>query len=400
MNPLALEVAQKLVEHRGHGDDARPRALAAARALIDTPSASWEFLWPVIVADEAFGRELFVGSLQDLSARGFGLGGKLDEEAIAQLYGWLYRVFPDKPEAEKSDRGWVMSGESDMIFVRSTLLQALVQRGSEAACRAIEGIAARNPEQEWWPTVLEQAQRFTRQATWRGVTPETLRNLASGTDRRLVNDEAELMQVVETALARIQQVLIGERPMAQHLWNVVKEVHSNTTIRTPKDENTFSDFVASLLSLDLGGRGIVVNREVEIQRGQETDIYVNPITNTKAEGEFASVTVTIEVKGCWHRELKSAMKDPLVDRYLRDKRCSHGIYLVGWFYCTAWSDEARKQDCPKSRDDLLEVLIAQAAELSSGTLTVHCSILDVRWPLELSAREQQELPALTEGDGS
>jgi hypothetical protein len=399
MNPLALEVAQKLVEHRGDGDDARARALAAARALVDTPSASWDLLWPVIVADEAFGRELFVGSLQGLSARGFGLGGKLDEEAIAQLYEWFYRVFPDKPETEESDRGWVMSGESDMMFVRSTLLEALVQRGSEAACRAIEGIAARNLEQEWWPSVLERAQRFTRQATWRGVTPETLRKLASGTDRRLVNDEAELMQVVEAALARIQLLLIGERPMAQHLWNVVKDASTNATIRTPKDENTFSDFVASLLTLDLGGRGIVVNREVEIQRGQETDIYVNAITNTKAEGEFASVTVTIEVKGCWHRELKSAMKDQLVDRYLRDKKCSHGIYLVGWFYCAEWSDEARKQDCPKSRDELVEMLTTQAEELTTGALTVHCSILDVQWPLELSARERQVLHAPTESEG-
>ncbi len=260
-----------------------------------------------------------------------------------------------------------MSGETDMMFVRATLLQALVQRGSEAACKAIEGIADRNPEQEWWPTVLEQARRITRQATWRGVTPETLRNLASGTDRRLVNDEAELMQVVEAALARIQLLLIGERPMAQHLWNVVKDATTNATMRTPKDENTFSDFVASLLTLDLGGRGIVVNREVEIQRGQETDIYVNAITHTKAEGEFASVTVTIEVKGCWHRELKSAMKDQLVDRYLLNKKCSHGIYLVGWFYCEEWTDEPRKQSCPKSHEELIETLTTQAEELTTGS---------------------------------
>ena len=74
-----------------------------------------------------------------------------------------------------------------------------------------------------------------------------LRKLASGTDRRLVNDEAELMQVVEAALARIQSLLLGERPMAQHLWNVVRDPNTKATIRTPKDENTFSDFVASLL---------------------------------------------------------------------------------------------------------------------------------------------------------
>ena len=47
---------------------------------------------------------------------------------------------------------------------------------------------------------------------------------------------------------------------------------------------------------DLMGRGIVVNREVEIRRGQETDIRVDAISYGP-DGTAETVTAIVEVKG-------------------------------------------------------------------------------------------------------
>ena len=50
-----------------------------------------------------------------------------------------------------------------------------------------------------------------------------------------------------------------------------------------------------------------------------------------------------EVKGCWNRELKHAMKTQLVDRYLKDNQCQHGLYLIGWFNCEQWDNKDRRE---------------------------------------------------------
>jgi hypothetical protein len=42
--------------------------------------------------------------------------------------------------------------------------------------------------------------------------------------------------------------------------------------------------------------------------------------------------------GCWNKELDQAMKTQLVDRYLKDNRCQHGLYLIGWFNCEQWDN--------------------------------------------------------------
>ena len=122
----------------------------------------------------------------------------------------------------------------------------------------------------------------------------------------------------------------------------------------------------------------MANREVQVRQGNLTDIYVDAITQTR-DGEFGTVSVIIEVKGCWHPEVSTAMKTQLIDQYLSASSCSHGIYVVGWFLCPQWDDE----DCRKKRvtyssiNDMRDHLEAQASELSSKGISVRAVILDV-----------------------
>jgi hypothetical protein len=63
--------------------------------------------------------------------------------------------------------------------------------------------------------------------------------------------------------------------------------------------------------------------------GESTDIYVNGFIPSNKE----YINVIIEVKGCWHNEVETAMSDQLLNRYLNESGCNRCIYIVGWYSC-------------------------------------------------------------------
>ena len=100
--------------------------------------------------------------------------------------------------------------------------------------------------------------------------------------------------------------------------------------------------MASWLRDDLSQRGIVIGREVQIRQGQRTDIYVDAVARDESSSSLRTVTVVIEIKGCWNVEVRTAVDSQLVGDYLRPNGLTHGIYLVGWFVCAAWEKPQNK----------------------------------------------------------
>lgn len=99
--------------------------------------------------------------------------------------------------------------------------------------------------------------------------------------------------------------------------------------REPIDENAFSDYVVRHLRDDLPQCGIVCLREVEISRGyaepgERTDIYVA----ATIEDSHDVLRTIVDVKGCWHAELQTAMWSQLKDRYLHENDCDREVYLA------------------------------------------------------------------------
>lgn len=183
------------------------------------------------------------------------------------------------------------------------------------------------------------------------------------------------MQVLVESLERFQVLLQGEIPEAQFLWDKVDKRSAK-----PKDEDSFSDYVKTYLDKDLKQRGVIMSREVRIHKGERTDIHVDAVVLEGSGKIYDSVTVIIECKGCWNPELHNAMRDQLVGRYLKDNRCQHGLYLVGWFNCAKWSarDGRRKQAlrlCPNI-DDARQKLTAAAADLSKDPIRVKSVVLN------------------------
>ena len=128
----------------------------------------------------------------------------------------------------------------------------------------------------------------------------------------------------------------------------------------------------------------VVNREVVIRRGEgsgrgeRTDVHVNAVVQEPRVEEHTTVTIIIEAKGCWYHRLYKEMEAQLANRYLRDNRCRHGLYLVGWFNCPQWDPEDRRQKTATRRDlnKTRKKLETRASELSQGDLHIESIILD------------------------
>ena len=326
-------------------------------------------VWPAVQLDEDFGKQVILGISRDYES----IGLRLNEDQLADLYVWLTRHF-EVPEHNSGEAHWV--GPLEYIDLwRNAIVQLLTHRGSFRACEAIKRLQRELPQLDWLKWVQVDAEAEARRATWVPARPQDIVKLAADRELRLVQGGDQLIQVLVESLGRLQALLQGEIPEAQFLWDKVDRRSAK-----PKDEDAFSDYVKINLDKDLKQRGVIVNREVRIHKGERTDIHVDAVVLEGSGKIYDSVTVIIECKGCWNPELHNAMRDQLVGRYLKDNHCQHGLYLVGWFNCAKWSgrDGRRKQAfrlCPNI-DDARQKLTAAAADLSKDSIRVKSVVLD------------------------
>lgn len=133
-------------------------------------------------------------------------------------------------------------------------------------------------------------------------------------------------------------------------------------------------------------RGAIVNREVQIRRnrpsgiGERTDLLVDaaPVGGP----DTGRLSLPIEVKGAWNDELRTAMRDQLVERYMRDTAASDGIYVVAWPDLESWTDvtDTRRPVLASLERKVVEAeLAAQAAELARDGARVRVVHLDIAY---------------------
>jgi hypothetical protein len=359
----------------------RHRAVVAATMLlVHTEDPGWEAVWPAIQADGDFGREVItaIAERHDQRPTAF-MTQHLSEEQIGDLYLWLVRHYPPSEDPKHEGAHNVGSRES-VAYFRDAVLQQLQHRGTPAACKTMERLAAALPELSWlrWAAVETRGQTL-RQA-WMPPRPDVLLKMARDRDLRLVESSGQLLAVVVESLRRLEQELQGENPAAPFLWNKLKE-----GVYRPKEENELSDYIVLHLRRDIQQRAIVANREVEIRRGEgtgqgeRTDIKIDAIAPGQRLDEYKRLTVIVEVKGCWNQHLKQNMEKQLRDRYLAESLCRHGLYLVGWFSCPQWdADDGRKKRTPKKMtfEKARRFFDDQAAALSKQDLVVRALVLN------------------------
>lgn len=107
------------------------------------------------------------------------------------------------------------------------------------------------------------------------------------------------------------------------------------------------------------------------------DIHVSAVTSNSKR---RLISLIIEVKGCWHRELKTAIDTQLSMRYLKDNEAHFGIYLAVWFLCDEWDgrEDGRKKNTPQhTLAEIRAFLDDQANAVNAKTQsTIRALVLD------------------------
>ena len=353
----------------------KEQALFAARSLLKHGEAKdWRKIRILIDADPEFGRSLLEEVTYDYRHQIAPILKILSESEVGALWEWMLLQYPmaEDPPERRAGLGGMITTRWAIADLRDGLLSHLAGMGTATSCEELLRLINKYPQQPWLRGFLAGAKEQTRRNTWQPPTPRDLFRLSENHRNRLVQNADQLLAVVCESLSELQQKLHGETPAAPFLWNKDR----------PKDEELFSNWVKIELQNLLTSKGIILNREVQVHIKERTDIHVDAVARDSRSKELDQLKVIIEAKGCWNREIETAMETQLVNRYLKDNDCRHGIYLVGWFLCDAWSktDSRRKAVELKTLNELNDFLTQQADRVSSTGIQIRAAVLDASLP--------------------
>jgi hypothetical protein len=390
----------------------RRAALHAARVLLQANArAHWPAVLATARADTTWSDDLMAQLAADWSDPW--LIDQLDEVSLTELYVWLAERYPPETDVLTSGVHWV-SPEEQVRHWREYVVQALVNRGSVEAVHQLAGLVRRWPDRLALKSQLLHAEERQQETGWIPPTPVELLALLADRRRRLVRTGTELTDVLVDAIHDIMQSLPEH---GQLLWDM-RRIPRQQTIRDksgidasgaapgakrtqyaevwrPKNEHALSAYLKEQLQLRLAAKVVFINREVLIRQtstsgaGDRVDLLVEAValsgTPTGAlaaeDPGFYGVRVVVEVKGCWHEQLMSAMRAQLVDDYLEEASTKHGVYLVGWFPVEQWNDaddRRRAVAAHRDREQVAMELDRQATDLSQSLgLDLRSEVIDI-----------------------
>lgn len=361
-------------------DDERDRQveiIAVKKLMLHTEDGSWDYLWPILQHNADLARDAFLsfGSPNHYDKETLAVLQRLRENDLTDLFIWLSHQFPSHEDHKHDDGGHITPRENVADF-KNYIPQYLSGRGTLAAITALQKLKRTFPNMSRFNILINNAQANYRKSNWIPPKPMELIQLVNNQHKRYVNSADELLEVIIESLEKYQLKLHGESSSVYNLWNDSKDRRKKKY--TPKDENHLSDNIKDFLDDDIGiKKGPVVNRELSIHKGSDrTDIHISARVFNDSQGVFEIYKVIIEVKCCWNKELYTAMENQLVNKYLKDNDCKHGLYLVGWYYCDKW--DMGKKD--KQIDDAKENFSQQAIKLSKDNLKIVSFVLDTRLP--------------------
>lgn len=350
------------------------RAVLVGGLVIANPGpVSWPALRAVLDQDVALARQI-IESYAMFAAP----VPPLSEGELADLWLWLFTQYP--PTEDPNIEGTHAVGPREALGEwRNRILVHLRDLGTPEAVDAMRRITATLPAESWLTHTHTTAKEALRRSQWLRIPPAQLRALAADRRTRLVRTGGDLLEATVESLRSLQNDLQGEHRAAQFLWD--------TTAHVPKSEDEASDFVAHHLRRDIADQGIIANREVQVRRfvksgiGQRSDIRVEAHADP-ASGQPTTITVPVEAKLAWNRDVDTAMEDQLLRRYMQPSNSRHGVLLVFWFEPGHfWADTREKHAVEQLDRAALFLRLEQQAQRIADHEGAHIEvvILDASW---------------------
>jgi hypothetical protein len=303
----------------------------------------------------------------------------LNTAQLTALCSRVWKLFPRGEYSERHDENGHVSSRHMLPDLREGLTATLVTRATPEACASLRWLATQVPSDQriWMRWRHHEAIKNALRRTWTARSRSSSDLLAMTRDfRALTIDTADdLLEAVIASLERLQHRLKNaESPELHALWNEP----SRGAPPTPKDEAVLSNVVHDWVQRDLGPNGgIVLNREVQATLLSKLDIKVEAVPK---RGAGPPLTLIIEVKGDWHREIAKALGEQLATRYLLANGWTHGVYLVGWFGNRQRSATQKSKWPPPTLSEAQDLARSWETAQSPASLTIRALILECILP--------------------
>ncbi len=335
---------------------------AAARLVEEAGDAGWNVVWPFLQAFPEIDLRILRRGLGPKNA--YFIATKLSPGHVRELAHFLVDRHGVAPS---------MAERTPVQHVALDLVSHLIHRGEVDDVRDLR---------EQYPELIgsdaiTHAKNAFAERQWHAPEPSAIFRMVTDARRRIVRNGAHLLDVITIALDEIQQSLRDENPQVESLWNADR----------PKGEVDIRNWILDRLKRQKEGLpSLFANKEVEVGAGYYTDIKVEARPQGHDVG-YPPLHATIETKGCWHKDLTTAMKNQLLGLYLKDSESPQGIYLVFWFGSDGWSDaDESKAKCHHwTLDDARSFFDDQARKLSIGTTLIRAYVLDCSRPTKAAA---------------
>ena len=374
----ARSYAESLLTPQEVAASAGAASAAALSLIVEASDGGWVAVWPAIRANPEWAEALLLALPESLrGSRATSLADRIGPLNTADLFLWLNEHFPITEDVTPEGAHFVTPREALSHF-RDGLLSRLRDSGTPESLVALQRLVEALPDLNYLPFYVIKARENLRRRFWSPLLPGKLFTLAKSPLSRIVLNSDGLVDALMESLIRLEERLQGHTPMAFVLWN---QERKRGKLR-PKSEAELSDVVKDHLTHDLRRHALVALREVEIRRtqsaeghqGERVDIYVEGMVRHTDE----RVSAVIEVKGSWHPQVRTAMKDQLLDRYMNETGCNRGIYLVGWFSCGLWdqSDGRKNRTGTKSLMEARKFFEDMAVGLKSEAKGIRSCVLN------------------------
>ncbi len=387
------------------------RSTEALRLADADPGGAWAVWGDRFTCDDAFARALLRAvayrhphpiTRQNTSV-----------EALLTLERRLHTLFPPENDPPRPKGMFSPSSADNIRDLRGGFANALAAFGTPEAIAALHTLQEEQPDRNSdWSLRVADEQALVN--AFQPVPPYDLLALLDRAEGRLIRNAEELFAVTVEALEDFQTWLHtggavydlwnavprsealrlaesvareeGREDLASAL-NALRSAKRKEPVRHfPKDENHLADLALRFLHQRLGPQGIVINREVEVQKGHATDLFVS-VSAEDEEGKEEIAGVVIEVKASWHNHLYAAMETQLALGYLDGHTRRHGVYLVGWYGGDRWFRLVPDHPHPKATRArrggtalLRRRLEEQAATLSVSDRTLAAVVVDASLP--------------------
>lgn len=292
-----------------------------------------------------------------------------------QFYIWLHKTYPSELEPEH-DRVYTPKPIDEIYTFINQMFRNVMESRIYGVATALQKIFDVFPDDHWLQECIRKARKRDLAMAHPIYSSDVISALMCSYHKGvLINSPKDLLDAVCNALNKYQIFLTGaETPQVEALWNVIGDVISH------KKEEDFSDHLKKFLDMTLNPEGVIINREVQLNRGRNgeagarTDIWIDALIKEKSE----KISLCIEVKGSWNPSARTAMKEQLVDKYMGNGGADVGILLVGWFQSHKVPQENIWGD---NRDMARAELEQQAAKLTQSGYLIKSIVIDCEYRL-------------------